>query len=97
MPHARQDRVKNPTDGFTLKYFCEIINSLGFEKVRVLDVHSNVSLALLNNVEHITAAWFIDSVLKKLKDENPVLFFPDEGAMKRYSSEFNMPYAFLPR
>lgn len=88
VPHARQDRVKNPTDVFTLKYFCEIINSLGFEKVRVFDVHSNVSLALLNNVEHITAAWFIDSVLEKLKDENPVLFFPDEGAMKRYSGEY---------
>lgn len=88
LPNARMDRIKNSEDVFTLKYFCEIINSLGFEKVRVLDVHSNVSLALLNNVEHITAAWFIDSVLKKLKDENPVLFFPDEGAMKRYSGEY---------
>ena len=28
LPHARMDRVKNASDVFTLKYFCEIINSL---------------------------------------------------------------------
>ena len=26
--------------------------------------------------------------------EIPVLFFPDEGAMKRYSSKLNLPYTF---
>ena len=29
-PHARQDRVKSSSDVFTLKYFCEVINSLNF-------------------------------------------------------------------
>ena len=51
IPHARQDRVKNPEDIFTLKYFCEIINSLNFNCVNVLDAHSNVSLALLDRVK----------------------------------------------
>ena len=32
LPNARQDRVKNPEDVFTLKYFCEIINSLDADK-----------------------------------------------------------------
>ena len=30
IPHARMDRVKAPEDVFTLKHFCDIINSLNF-------------------------------------------------------------------
>ena len=30
IPNARQDRVKSEEDVFTLKYFAEFINSLGF-------------------------------------------------------------------
>lgn len=41
IPNARQDRVKNDTDVFTLKYFAEFINNLHFNKVVVLDPHSN--------------------------------------------------------
>ena len=36
-----------------IKYFCDIINSLNFKRVWVLDAHSNVSLALLNNVQQM--------------------------------------------
>lgn len=42
IPNARQDRVKKPEDVFTLKYFASVINSLGFDKVAVLDPHSSV-------------------------------------------------------
>lgn len=94
VPHARMDRVKKVTDVFTLKYFCEVINSLNFIKVWVLDVHSNVSLALLNNVDEERPFYYIDRVLNQLKDEDPVMFYPDEGAMKRYSDMFIMPYSF---
>lgn len=95
--HARMDRVKNEDEVFTLKYFCEIINSLNFTKIYVYDPHSNVSKALLNNVEEIS---IFDIVMLAFNDatndcgEQPVFFFPDEGAMKRYSSMFNAPYAF---
>ena len=95
LPHARQDRVKKPEDVFTLKYFCEVINSLGYDKVRVLDVHSNVSLALLNNVEPITVFRHINQAIYLCKDtENFALYFPDEGAMKRYSEGCGLPYTF---
>ena len=50
LPHARMDRIKNPnTEVFTLKYFCETINDLKFDRVVILDAHSNVGPALLNN------------------------------------------------
>lgn len=93
-PHARMDRVKKMTDVFTLKYFCEVINSLNFIKVWVLDVHSNVSLALLNNVTEERPFYQINQILNQLKDEDPIMFYPDEGAMKRYSDMFIMPYSF---
>lgn len=92
IPHARMDRVKNDEDVFTLKYFCEVINSLKFDIVRVRDAHSNVSLALLENVYEENIVPYIYKAFKKSNSQ--ALFFPDEGAMKRYSSGFQMPYAF---
>ena len=92
LAHARMDRVKNDEDVFTLKYFCEIINSLNFEVIYVRDAHSNVSLALLNNVIDESADWWIRIAAEGYNAE--ALFFPDEGAMKRYSSDAPLPYAF---
>ena len=109
LPNARQDRVKNPEDVFTLKYFCEVINSLEFDTVFVTDVHSNVGLALLDRVREIkpwgqihnalTKITFMETgdVMHEAREEcykNLLLFYPDEGAMKRYSGEMGMPYIF---
>ena len=92
IPHARMDRVKSDEDVFTLKYFCEVINSLHFDTVLVRDAHSNVSLALLENVQEMPITdYVLDAIYLSKAD---ALFFPDEGAMKRYSGEFNIPYAF---
>lgn len=92
IPHARMDRVKAREDVFTLKYFAEIINSLNFKRVFVRDAHSNVSLALINNVYDWGVSGYIEMAVEKSGAE--VLFFPDEGAMKRYSEQSPMPYAF---
>ena len=95
IPHARQDRVKNPEDVFTLKYFCEVINSLNFDEVYVRDPHSNVSLALLDRVICDNMGFWFNKCLQRIDCSNLALFFPDEGAMKRYASEFvDYPYAF---
>lgn len=85
VPNARQDRVKKSEDVFTLKYMAEIINLVGFDKVEVLDVHSDVSLALLNKVENVTPEEFIKKVKNEigLKDTD-IVFFPDNGSQKRY-------------
>lgn len=92
IPHARMDRVKSDADVFTLKYFCEIINSLNFKVVHVRDAHSNVSLALLNNVVDEGVERYVNNAIAFSKAD--ALFFPDEGAMKRYSEHFTKPYAF---
>ena len=93
IPHARMDRVKSDEDVFTLKYFCEVINSLHFDTVWVRDAHSNVSLALLDNVIDEGVIHYVREAINQSGAE--ALFFPDEGAMKRYADLFkDMPYAF---
>lgn len=97
VPHARMDRVKQDSELFTLKAFCEAINSLKFTSVLIFDPHSNVTPALLNNVQIIWPTGVIHQVYRNLSCTvgNVTLFFPDEGAMKRYSALFpGEPYAF---
>ena len=97
IPNARMDRVKSDEDVFTLKYFAELLNSLNLESVIVLDPHSSVSEALINNIQIVTAQGYINGVLSSLKNtigDYPLMFYPDEGAMKRYSGMVDLPYAF---
>ena len=94
VPHARMDRVKNVEDVFTLKYFCEVINSLDFHRVFIFDAHSSVAPALLDRVVNLSPADDIAQTISLINTEDLCLFYPDEGAMKRYSSMVEMPYAF---
>ena len=94
IPNARQDRVKAQEDVFTLKYFAELINSMKFQKVTVLDPHSYVSEALFEHIEIQTPKKYVEKVLDRIATDKLMLFFPDEGAMKRYSNMFALPYAF---
>lgn len=93
-PHARMDRVKSPEDCFTLKYFCEVINDLDFSEVYIEDPHSNVAPALLKNCIVVQPQAHLDNVIEQLDNEDLVMCYPDEGAMKRYSDMVNKPYAF---
>lgn len=94
IPNARQDRVKTDEDVFTLKYFSEVINWLGFASVTVLDPHSTVSEALFDNIVIQTPRDNVARVIEEIGDENLMMFYPDEGAMKRYSALTDKPYAF---
>lgn len=97
IPNARMDRVKDSWDVFTLKTFCNVVNSMKFDKVIVLDPHSNVSTALLDRVVVIQPKscieWAIE-MLRRSQIGNLLLFYPDEGAMKRYSGLINREYTF---
>lgn len=86
IPYARFDRVNNPDEVFTLKYFADFINSLKFDELVVLDAHSNVSLALFNRLSVLKPTNFIQKAIDQSKPT--ILFMPDEGAHKRYASAF---------
>lgn len=94
IPDARMDRVKSEKELFTLKYFAQTINSLYFYKVTALDPHSDVSAALFDNLFVESPKTFIEKTVKKIKSKNLMMFYPDAGSMKRYSSAVHLPYAF---
>jgi ribose-phosphate pyrophosphokinase len=81
LPYARQDRVMNPGEALGVKVAADMINSLNFESVEIWDAHSDTSLALINNVYHITqtdlARWIPAGV------NNRVIVAPDAGAIKK--------------
>lgn len=110
IPNARMDRVKHDEDVFTLKYFAEVLNSLNFATVTVLDPHSNVSEALINNLRVLSPKNYILRALDDIKvvkatcfdplealpkeSYSLTMFYPDEGSMKRYAGMIDLPYAF---
>ncbi len=79
LPYARQDRVCACGESLALKVMCDIINSLKFATVTVWDVHSDVSLALLNNSHNTHQRVFVSRV----NWNNAVLVAPDAGAIKK--------------
>lgn len=87
MPYSRMDRVEGASV-FTLKYAANLINSLQFKDVTVIEPHSDVTLALLNRSK---AKYPTVELLEQVAAEvgfdrdTDYLFFPDAGAQKRYS------------
>lgn len=97
IPHSRMDRVYEDCDVFTLKYFAEIINSLGFYKVTVLDPHSSVSAALIDNIHILDARPYIEQsiqLIQDVEDISPLLYYPDSNAAKKYSELLSSPFCY---
>lgn len=96
IPNARQDRVHSQRDVFTLKYFAEMINSMAFQSVTVLDAHSSVALALIDRVKQLEVKPYIEKAIKLsgLDETKDILFYPDEGSQKRYASLVPFRHAF---
>ena len=97
LPNARMDRIKTDTENFALKVFANWINGLGFDRIFVENVHSNVSNALINNIADNLPDGDIETITDDYKFD--VIFFPDEGACKRYKDmevikNLNLPIAF---
>jgi ribose-phosphate pyrophosphokinase len=95
IPNARMDRVKNPEDVFTLKYFAELLNSLELDEVEVLDPHSSVSEALINNLVVRTPKDCINRALNEIGvdcyvEQNPIDF---DRPRKKYSLTMFYPDA----
>lgn len=88
MPYSRMDRSEGGS-AFTLKSVSMMINRMGFDKVKVVEPHSHVCLGTLDRALALYPTFGLLEVVAdmvgfdKAKD---YLFFPDEGASKRYSS-----------
>lgn len=94
IPNARMDRVKEASDVFTFKYFAEMINSLHFSKVIVLDPHSTVNIEMLDSIEVVSPKSYIEEALRRIKQQggNPTsVFYVDKGGRSRYNDMLPIP------
>ena len=82
-PYARQDRIMRENEAFSLRPICQLINSMGFSQVKIYDPHSDVTPALLNNVEVVEQYQVFSGIpiFKPLDDV--AIIAPDAGAMKK--------------
>ena len=93
MPYSRMDRTEG-TKAFTLKYICELINNLKFNKVFVITPHSDVCVALLDRCTPID---FSENLFyeyhKQLHFNNSCdyVYFPDMSAEKLRGRVINVP------
>jgi ribose-phosphate pyrophosphokinase len=88
IPYARQDRECADGESFTLKVFTNIINSANFSRVRVLDAHSDVAPALLNNCVNIPNHDYVKLAYHFIGEKDVVLVSPDSGANKKCNKLF---------
>ncbi len=97
-PGARQDRAKYG-EPLTAKVYADIINAQKYEMVTIVDPHSDVTPALIDNVNVVP----VSDILKKIVGEYKydTILIPDAGATKRMFSyyfpdtEFNKGLTFV--
>jgi ribose-phosphate pyrophosphokinase len=90
IPYARQDRQCDDGESFTLKVFTDLINSAKFDKVYVVDAHSDVAPALINNCVNIPNYYYVQEAYYLQNDGNEVvLISPDSGANKKCNKLFD--------
>lgn len=97
VPYARYDRRMKEVDSQSLKVFCNILNSLDFDKVIIADPHSYVAENLINNC-HVETQLLVlgDSVVPgRLNMGNYTsIVAPDAGSTKKalqIANYFDLP------
>jgi|SRR5688572_18345816 len=81
---ARFDRLMQHGDSIDLKVVANLINSCGFERVFLFDVHSDVSTMLINNAVNITN----QLLMEQYKQPDALVICPDAGAAKKIGRYF---------
>jgi ribose-phosphate pyrophosphokinase len=84
-PGARQDRRMVDGEPLTVKVYADIINSLKFDMVTILDSHSDVAPALIDNCKSLSNHEFVENVTNDLGGD-VVLISPDAGSNKKMHS-----------
>ena len=84
-PQARADRLFEEGNPLPIKVFADILNSFGFSKVYIFDPHSDVTSALINNVDVIPQTTMLKNQLQIINRymESFTLCAPDLGATKK--------------
>lgn len=79
---ARMDRRIGIAHPFTLQVVARVLNSVGFRRIRILDPHSPIALALLG-AEAVLPIHAAACVLAHYDPERTIIIAPDAGAATR--------------
>lgn len=85
-PYARQDRVCNTGEAFSLAVMAQLINNLRCNSVTIEDPHSSVTSSMLENVRIKTQADIVsnsETMRRLIKENNLTLLAPDKGAASK--------------
>ncbi len=82
---ARYDRLMQGGDSFDLEVIADLINSCGFEKVLLFDVHSEVATRLIRHSVNINNRQMVEEYCR----EEAVVICPDAGASKKVNHYFD--------
>lgn len=90
VPYARQDRRCNEGEAHSMRVAAKLINSMGFSTVTIVDPHSDVCEALIDNLmvieqHQIMGVWpKLDAVMSEItNDDYTVIVSPDAGSLKK--------------
>lgn len=86
VPYARQDRRCNVGEAHSLKVFAGLINAMWWDRVVVVDPHSDVVEALFERCRIIRqhdAMAANDELVKFISNPDTVIVSPDAGALKK--------------
>lgn len=89
VPYARQDRVCNLGESHSLKAFANLVNSLGFERVIVVDPHSDVVGAVFERLDIVTQLDVVnafDAFISSVMASRATFVAPDAGGNKKTSA-----------
>lgn len=95
VPYARADAVLDDTDVLTLSSFAEILNTVGFWTIDVLDAHSEVASALIDRCHNELPIRYIEDACAAhgFRSGEDVLLFGNAGMAKSLAGELPYPYA----
>lgn len=85
---ARSDRrFSSFSEHYLKEVICPIINAQGYAQVQILDPHSDVVEALIDNFTKISPSWIVGNAVALISDTKDgsdiVLVSPDAGASKK--------------
>lgn len=91
LPYSRMDRIDmNNQNLFSLKYIADFINSMNIKQIRLNDIHSDISLQLINNSYNINITNYLFNKYFKYASNNELtIMFPDKGAYERYKGQYS--------
>ena len=81
VPYGRQDRACSPGEAFSLRFVGKVINGMGFTTVTVLDPHSGVVDACIDNLQVVNQFDIFSNIYTSFREVYIVA--PDQGATKK--------------